>query len=346
VNDRSALPASREPLLPQLARRAVSIPAFLVLWLLALLLSPLLLVVALVLDVARPRRFVAVRCLAIVLLYFTAEVVAVLLCFGVWLLFGGWKRHPSDAYLDRNFRLQCRWASAIFWGGVRIFSLRVEVEGAEAAARGPVIVFVRHVSPVDNLIPAVFLSAHHAIRLRWVMNRWLLRDPSLDIVGHRLPNAFVRNGAEDNARQVAEVAALAAGMTESDGVVIFPEGTLFDAGKLRRIVERTKDGPYGERTATLRNVLPPRLGGALALLAAAPEADVVICAHFGLEPASAYRSFLRGALIGQRVRIAFWRVSNADIPAANGARIDWLYDQWQKVDDWVESARNGSPVTI
>ena len=207
MNDKSALPTSREPLLPQLARRAVSIPAFLVLWLLALLLSPLLLVVALVLDLARPRRFVAVRCLAIVLLYFTAEVVAVLLCFCTWLVFGGWKRHPSDAYLDRNFRLQCRWASAIFWGGVRIFSLRVEVEGAEAAARGPVIVFVRHVSPVDNLIPAVFLSAHHAIRLRWVMNRWLLRDPSLDIVGHRLPNAFVRNGAEDSARQVAEVAA-------------------------------------------------------------------------------------------------------------------------------------------
>ena len=48
------------------------------------------------------------------------------------------------------------------------------------------------------------------IRLRYVLKHELRWDPCLDIVGWRLPNAFVRRGAQDTAGDVADGAQQAA----------------------------------------------------------------------------------------------------------------------------------------
>jgi hypothetical protein len=85
----------------------------------------------------------------------------------------------------------------------------------------------------------------------------------------------------------------------------------------------------------LVNVLPPHTGGPLALLERNRGADVVFCAHAGLEGAGSPSDLVAGRLVGSTVRVRFWRIAHAEIPAGADARIAWLYEQWQRVDDWI-----------
>lgn len=337
-----ALAASTgDPFLARWARRAVSIPGYFFAWTLVAVLSIPLLPALALLDLATDRRLPRVRALAMLNAYLLAEVIGMVASFVIWLTEGGWRRHPSARYLDRNFRLQGWWAKTLFRAATRIFSLRVDVTGDELLARGPLILFARHVSQVDNLIPAVYGSAKHGLRLRWVINRWLLRDPCLDIVGNRLPNAFVRGDSADGARYIRLVAALARGLGPKDGVLVYPEGALFNRMRRERLLQRlhASDTAEWERAEQLKNVLPPRPGGALALLAAAREADVVFCAHTGLESAGSYRAFLSGDLIGKTLRIRFWRIPHSELPPSFDSRKTWLWDEWGQVDRLVSSER-------
>jgi hypothetical protein len=85
-------------------------------------------------------------------------------------------------------------------------------------------------------------------------------------------------------------------------------------------------------------VLPPRLGGPLALLETS-GADVLFVAHVGLENTARLADLLSGALVGARVRVALWRVPRAEVPTEPGDRVEWLYDQWARLDAWVAARR-------
>ena len=337
--------AFREPVLLSWARRLVTLPLYALAFVLVWGLSPVLLAVTLAGDLVRRRGLVLSRCVLMLMAFLLAEMIGVIASMIIWAGGAGWRRHPSPAYLRRNFQLQCWWTRFLFRAGVRIFDLRVSVDGDEALKRGPLVLFVRHASPVDNLIPAAFGSDRHGLRLRWLMNRWLLRDPSIDIVGNRLPNAFVRSGTSDTERFLGAARALAAGLGPHDGVLTYPEGGLFSESRRQRLVERlwASDPTGAERAAQLRHVLPPRLGGSLALIEGAGTADIVFCAHTGLEVAGSYRSLLSGDLIGRDVRISFWRIPRADVPAEGPGRADWLWEQWRRVDEWIATNRESVP---
>ena len=91
-------------------------------------------------------------------------------------------------------------------------------------------------------------------------------------------------------------------------------------------------------------MLPPRRGGVLALLDAAPEADVVLLAHTGLEEAARLGDLWRGSLVGGTIDVEMWRIRRARIPADAAGREAWLRDCWRRVDHWVESRRGaGAP---
>lgn len=340
-----AVPAVREPVLASWTRRAVTIPLYVLAFLVVWGLSPVWLLAGAATDLARRRGFVVVRCIAMLMSFLLAEMVGITRSSAIWLRHRGWRRTPSPEYLRSNFRLQCWWVTFLFRAGVRWFSLRVEVEGDESLRDGPVILFIRHASPVDNLIPAVYGSVGHGLRLRWLVNRWLLRDPCIDIVGNRLPNAFVRGGTQDTERMVSLARALATGLGAHDGVLSYPEGGLFSPARRTRIIQRLQetDPDAATRAASLRHVLPPRMGGSLALLEAAPDAGVAFCAHSGLEVAGSYRALLSGDLVGRNVRINFWRVPRHEVPPTESARAEWLWEQWQQVDDWIEANRQMQP---
>ncbi len=339
-----AFPSVREPTAPSWLRRSITIPAYAIAFAAVLLLSPLLFALALLLDLPR-RRLALARCLIMLIAYLAATMAGIIMAGVIWARSAGRIGVPSQAYLDRNFRLECWWASFLFRAGVRIFSLRVTVKGDELTASGPILLFIRHASPVDNLIGAVYGSARHGIRLRWIINRWLLRDPCIDIVGNRLANAFVRMGTSDTDRFTRLIRELTRDLGPRGGVLIYPEGALFSEQRRERVIGRLleTDPQSASRASTLRYVLPPRLGGSLTLLDAAPEADPVFCAHTGLEVAGSYRALLSGDLTGRNVRIRFWRISRDNVPLEDDARTQWLWGQWTAVDDWIGAHRTPEP---
>jgi hypothetical protein len=104
-------------------------------------------------------------------------------------------------------------------------------------------------------------------------------------------------------------------------------------------LRRGGDAPALEAAEALASVLPPRPGGTLALLAAAPEVDVVVCEHVGFEGTASIGQIWRGALVGRTVRVRFRRIRRSEIPAESTAALAWLRDEWRRVDAWISQGR-------
>ena len=86
------------------------------------------------------------------------------------------------------------------------------------------------------------------------------------------------------------------------------------------------------------HLLPPRAGGALSAIAACPAADVIFVAHAGLDKLVSISDIWRSLPIRQVVRAQWWRVPAAEVPRAAGQeeQVRWLYDWWQRIDDWID----------
>ena len=322
-------------------RRAVTVPLYLALAVLVIGGLPVLLPLALVVDLVRRSRWVAVRCVLFFALYLACEALGIVAALVLWRPARFW----DERALDRHYALQQRWARTIFDGAAWIFGFDVKVEGAETVGRGPLVVLMRHASVADTPLPVVLLNVRHGLRMRYVLKRELLWDPCLDLVGQRIPNVFVRRGSDDGEREVALVARLAEGLGPRDGVLIYPEGTRFSPPKLARtlasIAERG-DRTRVERVRSFRHVLPPRPGGAVALLAAAPTADVLIVAHTGFEGVGSFTELWNGGLVGARVRVQLRRVPRAEVPASAVAQAAWIDAQWAHLDAWLDERQRRS----
>ena len=327
--------AGGEPRLQRWSRRAVTIPLYVLLFVLGLGLLPLAVALAAAVDAYRDSRWALSRCALFFVFYLGCEVIGIAAATALWVARVAIDR---STYLTWNFRLQCWWARTLFAGAERLFGLRLQVKGLEQLKTGPILLLVRHASVGDTVLPAVLVSSRQGIRLRYVMKRELLWDPCLDIVGNRLPNYFIRRGSGDSAREIAAVRRLADGLGPDEGVFISPEGTRFTPERQRRALDRIRrdgDADLLSRAEQLRHVLPPRRGGTTALLEAETGADVVFCVHFGFDGVRAFQDLLGGELIDRTIEVEFWRVPASSIPEDRGARIGWLYDQWSRVDEWV-----------
>ncbi len=315
-------------------RRMLTITGCILIWLLLLSTFPCLVIAGAIVDLTRGGVWVITRCVVFFPFYFSCEVLGIIASFFIWLGSGVWMGANRERFLDLNFTLQRWWASALCRGAQHIFSIQIEVEGADELRDGPVIVFLRHASVADTLLPAVFIANPNGLKLRYVLKHQLLWDPCLDIVGNRLPNSFVRRGSGESYRVLELMKDLGPG----DGVIVYPEGTRFSDTKRELIIEqfdRKGDTYLSERARRLKNVLPPRLGGPLNLLDCNTAADAVFCAHFGFDGVVDLRDFLRGSLVGRLVKVRFWRVPFALIPTTRNSRKEWLFENWSRVDEWV-----------
>jgi 1-acyl-sn-glycerol-3-phosphate acyltransferase len=290
-------------------------------------------------DLVRHSRGVALRSAAAITVYLSCEIMGIVASGGLWV----WKRIlPVDAerWTDLHFRLEAWWGTTLFQAAVRLFGLRLEVESDADLGRGPYLLILRHASTVDTLLASALVSRPDGLRLRYVLKQELLRDPCLDIVGHRLPNVFVDRFADESAQEIRRVQALARDLGPRDGILIYPEGTRFSEKKRQRVLERFNqkgDAKMLEYARSLDFVLPPRPGGMFGLLEAAPEADVVVCAHTGFEGAASLAQIWQGALLHQVIRVQFRRIPRNEIPTERDARIAWILEEWQRVGAWVES---------
>lgn len=320
----------------RLARRAATIP----LWLLALLASlaalPFVLPVVLALDLATDRRLPRTRCVLFAVAYLGCEALGMAAALLLWPTTLG----ARSRMLRLHRTVQDLWASALLGAGRRLFDLRLAIEGEDVLRPGRYLLLSRHTSIADTLLPAVLVGRRHGVPLRWVLKRELLIDPCLDLFGQRLPNVFVRRGSGEAARELAAIRALAADLGPEEGILIYPEGTRFTprARERAQLAVARSDAVRADRVAGLRRVLPPRLGGVLTLLDACPAIDVVLLAHAGFDGVSHVRDLWRGGLLGRTVHVRFRRVAAASIPGDAADRARWLDELWAWLDAWVATA--------
>jgi hypothetical protein len=314
-------------------RRLVSVPALVVLGLAFVVLLPLWLPIALVIDlVAAPRRLPRARLLAFGLWWSWLEIAG--LVVAGWLFVTGGARQTAPHY-----RLQRWWANALVVGLRTTCGLHLEPRNLEILVPGPVVVLPRHASLADALLSAWFVT-QVGLQPRYVLKRELLVDPCLDIVGNRLPDHFLDRHTTDSGPELAALRSLAEGATGPlDAVVIFPEGTRANPEKrargLARLAERNP--ARATKLAALQHLNPPRPAGTLAVLNGAATADVVFVAHAGFEGLDSFSGILRSIPGTAPVLVDCERVARREVPLGDAARTAWLDDQWLLVDEWVDA---------
>lgn len=328
--------------------RGVGVEA--VLLVLVTMLLPLLLLGAGLVDVVlwlRTRKpWMGVRLVLMGWWFLLGEVRGWLGLTLAWALAGGPLGGDSPRRRRHVWYMQRTWAAGHLLGVKTLFGLRFEVEGDELVAPGPVLVLIRHASIIDNALPAAFLSGPHGLFLRYVLKHELKVLPTLDMGARWVPTCFVRRASRQPDVEVARVRTLGTHLHGADeGVLVYPEGTRHTPAKLARAQEkiRESDPQTADLADRLHHLLPPRLGGPLALLDASTDADVVVFGHVGLDGFEKVSDIWSGALNGTTVRIRFWRHPRAAVPAGERERITWLYGVWQELDDWIGTQRPSPP---
>lgn len=332
----------RDPAHRRWPRRCVSVSVCALLSLLLWALAPVWLLALGAWDLLGGRRWAGVRCVSSLTVFAGLSLMGILLAAGSWGLTLG---RPARR-VELDYRLQEWWAKTLHRALVWIYGIQIR----ELWAHGPpsadrrLLVFERHTSVADTLLPVQLL--YPAFRLRYVLKRELLWDPNLDVIGQRLPNAFVARGA--GAGEVARVAELARDLPPGNGVLIFPEGTRCTPSRRAQVLAKLRErgDPRADYAAGLRHLLPPRRGGPLALRAAAPQADVVILGHSGYERVRTLGDLWAGSLIGARVTVCAWVHPADSLPTEPEAWAVWFDARWAELDAWIEDQVRAKTLTL
>ena len=311
-----------------LQRRAVSIPSLILGAVTLVVLLPLWLPLAALADLARLRwRLPTVRLLAFAVCWTWLETVGVAAGALLWL--AGQRRNQRA-----HFGLQ-RWWAARLMGALQLTTgIRVDAADASSLSPGPAIMLCRHASLADSLLSAWVVTSKARMNPRYVLKKELLADPCLDVVGNRLPNYFLDRQAPDSATELSALRILAAGLTDDQVAIIFPEGTRSSPKKRERALDkiRERDPARADRLASMQHLLPPRPAGSQALLGGRPDADVIVAWHVGFDGLDTFGGTLRYlARPPSTVQFHARRIARADVPDGS-AFTQWLDDQWLQSD--------------
>lgn len=280
----------------------------------------------------------APRALAFIYWYLLCETAGVAVSLWIWLRHG----RNDERFFAANFRLQCWWANALMRGAEILYELRFHIDGTEALNGPAAIMLPRHSSIADTVLPVVYYALPQGYHLRYVMKRELLWDPCLDIVGNRLPNYFIDRGGANSQAEAAAVGALLASAAPHEGLLLYPEGTRFSPAKRARLEDKAaSDDALREQLERWPDLMPPRLGGSLAVLEAnaANPRDLIFLAHTGFGGSSNFVELLNGSWAHSDVHLFFWRVAARDIPDAPAGRQAFLFQQWDRMQREVARLR-------
>lgn len=343
---------------PRLVRRLVLAPLAIVIAVALVMLFPLLAALAVlvgVLGLSRPGRLRGLRLLFFALVWFAAETVTLFMCLGLWLASGFGGRLHTEPFQARHYAIMRWFLDLAFRSASRAFGIRVEVDEPELtpqeqAARlaRPVIVLSRHAGPGDSFLLVRHLLTAYGRRPRVVMKATLQLDPGLDVIANRLPNVFIHHRRTGERTFIEQIERLAGGLDQLGALVIFPEGGNWTPNRWLRAIrrlERLGREDLAARARDMPNLLAPRTGGALAAIAACPDADVIFVAHAGLDRLVTVSDVWRSLPVNQVVRARWWRVPVGEVPrsASREAQIQWLYDWWELIDGWISASRQDGP---
>ena len=342
---------------PRLVRRLVLAPLVIVITIVLVALFPLLAAVAALAGLAgrsRPRRMRGLRLLWFAVAWLSAETLTLACCLGLWVASGFGARLRTERYAGRHYAVLRRFLGLISRAGASAFGVRVELaepeltaEEQEARLARPVIVLSRHAGPGDSLLLVHHLLTVYQRRPRVVMKAAMQLDPSVDVLGSRLPNVFIAPGETGQGLFAEQIERLTRGLDAEGAMVIFPEGGNWTPGRWRRGIQRLERKgrrDLASRALQMPNLLPPKSGGVAAAIGACPEADVVFVAHAGLDHLVSAGDIWRCIPLRRPVRARWWRVPADQVPRAAGRedQVKWLYDWWQRIDEWVSQNRPAS----
>ncbi len=336
----------------RIVRRLRGIPLEMVAFVVVTVLLPVLVLAALAADLIRwgtsRQPLTAIRLVGFLWWFLAGEMRAFAILAWIWISNGGPFRGDSQHRRDALYNLRKSWARGHLAGVRILFGLRFEVEGLEHAGPGPVLVMIRHASIVDNLLPDSLIAQEHGLGLRYVIKRELEALPVIDIGGRWVPTNFLRRTSSDPEAELARLLRLSEDLVPTEGILIYPEGTRHTAAKLARAKEKIAETQpeIAALADGLENLLPPRLGGPLALLDATRKTenpvDVIFCAHVGFDGFETVGDIWRGGLVGRTISVRIERVPAAEIPADREGQIRWLYSHWQEMDDWIGAHREAA----
>jgi 1-acyl-sn-glycerol-3-phosphate acyltransferase len=289
-----------------------------------------------------PGRLRPLRVLWLITVYLLVEAVALIAMFLMWLGSGfGW-RVNGPGFQRAHYKL-CGLALRVLYRQARwVLRLTVQVEGHDpdsVPASRPLLVLCRHAGPGDSFLLTHALINWYDRDPRIVLKDTLQWDPAIDVLLNRLPNRFITLGS---GTAEAEIASLAVDLDADDALVIFPEGGNFTPIRWERAIARLhRMGLHkmARRAARMHNVLPPRPGGVQAALAAAPDADVMLVGHTGVDHLLTVADVWRELPMDKNIAMQWWHERRAAVPTDPEAQIEWLYRWWARVDTWIAENR-------
>jgi 1-acyl-sn-glycerol-3-phosphate acyltransferase len=316
------------------------IPLYVLLALLVVCCAPLWLAIAWLCGVASGQRGRLARCAAFLLLYLLVESVALVVMGGWWLASGCGRRLTAPEWQERHYRLLARLLAFLYraarsWLGLSVQLDDESVRPEQLARPGSFVVLSRHAGPGDSFLLVHLLLNGFGLRPRIVIKATLQLDPCVNVIGHRLPNAFVSSGSDPNA--VGRIAELARGLGDRDALLLFPEGGNYSPRRRRRRIHRLWRRGEARRARTaesLEHVLVPERRGTTAALAAAPSAGVLLVAHSGLA-ADPDGPLTQRLPTDRTMCTRLWQLASDAVPGDDDGRAAFLDTCWRRIDDWV-----------
>jgi Acyltransferase len=333
------------PLPPRWIRRVVLAPAVIVVAVVLLTTLPVWLLVAAAASPLVPGRLRPLRVIWLGTVYVVWDAAALVALFGLWVGSGfGWKVR-SPAFQRAHYVLTGGFLTFLFWQARWTLRLTLDIAGSDpdtALPGRPELVVCRHAGPGDSFVLVHALVNWFDREPRIVLKDMLQWDPAVDVLLNRLPNRFISPGHTRTGSLEQEISDLATGLDDNDAFVIFPEGGNFTPVRRDRAIARLRDRGLrhlAARADKMRNVLPPKPGGLLTAIEAAPDAGVIFVAHTGLDRMETVGDVWRELPMDKRLVMRFWSVPPEEIPAGEQERIAWLYDWWARIDAWIEEHR-------
>ncbi|GAB2868028.1 1-acyl-sn-glycerol-3-phosphate acyltransferase [Nocardioides pacificus] len=331
-------------LLVRLLRRVVLAPAVIALTVLIWGTLPLWLIGAAAISPLVPGRWRALRLMWVAIVYLTCESVLLVVMFAWWISSGfGWRmRTPYFEGIHYDLAQGLLWV--FFREARRVVRLRILTEGPapDAHPGRPLLVCCRHAGPGDSFTLMYALLHWYHREPRVVLKDTLAWDPMIDVLLRRVPARFISPNPAAGEDLESQIAELAQGLDENDAFVIFPEGGNFTPQRRERAIGRLRKlglDKMADRAEAMTHVLAPRPGGLIAALDAAPDADVVLVAHTGLDHLLTVADVWRELPMDKQIVMRWWQVPRAEIPAGREERIEWLYDWWERIDVWIAQNR-------
>ncbi|WP_341924867.1 1-acyl-sn-glycerol-3-phosphate acyltransferase [Nocardioides psychrotolerans] len=328
-------------MLIRVVRRGVVAPAVMLLAVLMWITLPLWLIGAAALSPLLPGRWRALRLAWIFVMYLTMEALVLSVLLGLWLASGFGRRIRSPYFEGIHYDLVQGVMWVFFREAKRVLKLTIVTDGPSPDAHPgvPILVACRHAGPGDSFTLIHALMHWYRREPRVVLKDTLAWDPAIDVLLRRIPASFISPNPAAGDDLESQIATLASGLDADDAFVIFPEGGNFTPERRQRAIDKLRRlglERMAERAEAMTNVLAPRPGGFLAALDAAPEADVVLVAHTGLDHLLTVGDIWRELPMDKRIVMRWWQVSRSEIPEGRDERIEWLFGWWEHIDAWIE----------